>query len=248
METNKNTILFLHGGPDHKEEWNQVIALLPDYHCIAMDLPGFGLTSTISDSFDFTIESQVAYLSKWLAQQKTSNKILVVGHDIGAILALAWASIHTDRVSGLLLMNTVADKDFKWHKMGKIWGHKILGPLFMFLVNNTFFKMGFSKDFPELSKADVNNVVKGLSKTARRSLLKLFQKMTAPDYFDGWEGKFKQVVSELPTTVLWGKQDPLVAEEYAYQLGGKVVMIEDCGHWVPRQKPMLVAEQIKKIR
>ena len=247
METNKNTILFLHGGPDHKEEWNQVISLLPEYECLAMDLPGFGLTSNIAKDFDFTLESQVDYLTKWLLKQGRRDKILVVGHDIGAILALAWASEHKEKVSGLLLMNTVADKDFKWHKMGKIWGHKILGPLFMFFVNNAFFKMGFSKDFPELSNEDVNNVAKGLSKTARKSLLKLFQKMTAPDYYEGWEDKFKNATSEIPTTVLWGKQDPLVAEEYAYQLGGKVIMIEDCGHWVPRQKPKLVAEQIKKM-
>ncbi|WP_350292663.1 alpha/beta hydrolase [uncultured Croceitalea sp.] len=243
----EDTILFLHGGPDHKEEWNAVIKLLDEYQCLAMDLPGFGLTSKISNDFDFTIRSQVNYLSDWLINKHTSEKILLVGHDIGAILSLAWASEHKEEVSGLLLMNTVADRNFEWHKMAKIWGHKIWGRIFMFFVNNTFFKMGFSKDFPELAEVDVNNVAKGLSKTARRSLLKLFQKMTAPDYYDGWEDKFKKVVTEIPTTVLWGKQDPLVTQEYAHRLGGKVVMIEDCGHWVPRQKPYLVAEQIKKM-
>ena len=240
-------ILFLHGGPDHKEEWNAVIKLLGGFQCLALDLPGFGLTSQIPENFDFSIASQVQYLDERLARENDSEKLLIVGHDIGAILALAWASRNSEKVKGLLLMNTVTDKNFEWHKMGKIWGNPILGPLFMFFVNNWFFAKGFSKDFPELSKEDVQNVTKGLTSTARKSLLRLFRKMTAPDYYNDWEDEFRQVVHKVPTTVLWGKQDPLVPEEYAYKLGREVVMIEDCGHWVPRQKPELVAEQIKRM-
>lgn len=241
----KQTIVFLHGGPDHKEEWNKVIHLLGDYNCLAMDLPGFGLTGKVAKDFDFSIQSQVDYFDSWITRNVSADKFLLVGHDIGAVLSLAWASENSHRVRGLLLMNTVTDKNFKWHTMGKIWGHPIIGPLFMFLVNNRFFAYGFSNDFPELSQADVQNIIKGLTPSARRSLLRLFRKMTAPGYFDDWEEKFRKVVTEVPTTVLWGQQDPLVAEEYAYQLGGKVVMIEDGGHWVPREKPELVAEQIK---
>lgn len=247
MKMSKTKILLLHGGPDHKEEWNAVIELLEEHHTLALDLPGFGLTGNIPEDFDFTITSQVQYLSKQLLNKDFNDEVLIVGHDIGAILALAWASEHTEKVRGLLLMNTVADKNFKWHKMGKIWGHPILGPLFMFFVNNSFFKKGFGKDFPELSKEDVNSVSRGLTEKSRKSLLRLFRKMTADNYYDNWEEKFKKVVKDIPTTVLWGKLDPLVPEEYAYKLGGEVIMIDDCGHWVPRQKPELVAHQIIKM-
>jgi len=248
LKTSKmKTIVFLHGGPDHKAEWNKTISLLKNHTCLAMDMPGFGLTGQVPKGFDFSLASQVQYLNEWISKNVKSEEIILVGHDIGATLAMSWASENHNRVKGLLLMNTVTDRNFEWHKMAKIWGSPILGRLFMFFVSNKAFKRGFSKDFPELSDEDVESVANGLTKSSRKNLLTLFRKMTKPEYFNGWEEKLKLVTTQVSTTVLWGKNDPLVPESYAAKLGGNLVMIEDGGHWVPREHPELVVEEIEKL-
>lgn len=73
------TLVFLHALGASRREWDQVIALLPGYDCVALDLPGFG-DRPLHDVTD------VAGLADWLvdeiAKRQLSTSVLV-GHSMG---------------------------------------------------------------------------------------------------------------------------------------------------------------------
>ena len=239
-------VVFLHGAPAHKEEWSAVIDWLKDKcRCIAPDLPGFGGSSALPASYDFSIESQIAFLDAFLAQVAPSEKITLVTHDIGAVMGLAWATRYPERVAHLLVMNVVFHADYQWHSFAKIMATPILSWLFMAFVTRGLFVNALLKDFPQLNREQADSIFGGLTPIARSSLPRLFRAMTRPDFFRDWEKPFEVITRQVPTRVIWGKQDALIPEAYAHRIGDNLRMLEHCGHWVPLEAPAVIAEEVQ---
>ncbi|HJS19874.1 MAG TPA: alpha/beta fold hydrolase [Anaerolineales bacterium] len=102
-------MVLLHGYPLDHHLWEDVVPLLEDqFDLILPDLRGFGGSSTV-DSF-YTLEdyaSDIAGLLDHLGIQKAA----IVGHSMGGYIALAFARVYPERVSGLGLVasQTAAD-------------------------------------------------------------------------------------------------------------------------------------------
>jgi pimeloyl-ACP methyl ester carboxylesterase len=241
-------VVFLHGAPDHRQEWQAVIRLLrSDFRCLAPDLPGFGQADAPPPSYDFSIDAQVAFFDGWLQQIAGDEQIILVMHDIGAIMGMAWAALHPERVRAMLVMNTVIHADYRWHPLARIWSTPVLGQLFMFSLNRWAYRLAFSRDFPQVKREYIDTMYDGMTRVARQSILRHFRTMTHPDFFKGWESRLKQVTQQIQTTVLWGQQDPLIPESYAHRMGGTLKLMDDCGHWVPLEKPERVAEEVRLL-
>lgn len=240
-------VVLLHGVPDHRNEWREVIALLrTDFRCLAPDLPGFGHSPKPPD-YDFSIQAQVAFFDGWINKTVGNEPVLLVMHDIGAIMGMAWASLNSQRVRGMIVMNTVLHADFAWHAMARIWRSPILGRLFMLSLNRLAWRFAFGRDFPQVQRHHVDSMYDGLTSVARQSTLRHFQKMTSPTFFTGWEEQLKHATENIPTTLLWGAQDPLIPQSYPQRIGGTLKLLDDCGHWVPLEKPERVDAEVRAM-
>ena len=97
-------LVLLHGYPLDHHLWDDVVPLLEDtFDVILPDLRGFG-ESTIADSSP-TVEdyaSDIAGLLDHLGIQKTA----IVGHSMGGYVALAFARLYPDRLTGLGLVSS----------------------------------------------------------------------------------------------------------------------------------------------
>lgn len=99
------TFVLLHGIPTSSYEWRNVIPTLAARgRVVAPDLIGFG-TSEHPDR-DVTIEEHLAYLDAFLASVAPGKLVLVV-HDLGSVVGLAWAARHADRVAGLVAIEAL---------------------------------------------------------------------------------------------------------------------------------------------
>jgi pimeloyl-ACP methyl ester carboxylesterase len=110
-------LVLLHGYPLDHHLWDEVAPLLVDrFDLILPDLRGFGESSTV-DSFyameDFA--SDIAALLDHLEIQKTA----IVGHSMGGYVALAFARLYPERVSGLGLVSSQALADAPDRKEGR---------------------------------------------------------------------------------------------------------------------------------
>ena len=96
-----NPVVLLHGWPETWYAWHRVMPMLVgNYTVVAPDLPGLG-NSSASKSYDKkTVASLVHQLVSGLGHQQ----ILLVGHDMGANVAYAYAALYPHEVRKLVYM------------------------------------------------------------------------------------------------------------------------------------------------
>jgi pimeloyl-ACP methyl ester carboxylesterase len=97
-------LALLHGFPLDHHLWDDVIPLLEDtFDLITPDLRGFGESTTLNTPHtmdDFA--SDIARLLDHLGIERTA----IAGHSMGGYVALAFARLYPDRVSGLGLVSS----------------------------------------------------------------------------------------------------------------------------------------------
>lgn len=102
-DTNAQTLLFLHGFLGDLREWDPIVdALLPDYRCLTVDLPGHGKTS--ASAFDDQDDlSSVARAVLTFLDTLDVTRCSLIGYSMGGRLALQMAVLDPARFAGLVL-------------------------------------------------------------------------------------------------------------------------------------------------
>jgi haloalkane dehalogenase len=236
--------LLLHGNPDNAEEWSPVMRALSGTHrCVAPDLPGYGKSPEPPPSFDWSVASQVAFVDGLLAALDLYEPVLLIVHDVGGVMGIAWAGARPHRVRALLITNTVAFAGFPWFAFARTWGDASwlgrirarLGMAAIGLAGGRLFKRIFWQKSPELSEADVDRVVRSfaLNPAAKATTLRQFPVMTLPTFFDDFAAMLERITKHVPTLVLWGSRDPYVPVAYAQRFASaRVIVLPEAGHWV----------------
>lgn len=111
------TLILLHGFPLDHHLWDEVVPLLEDtFDIILPDLRGFGESTTIDSQYSMDdYASDIAGLLDQLEIQKAA----IVGHSMGGYVALAFARLYPDRVSGLGLVSSQVLADPPERKEGR---------------------------------------------------------------------------------------------------------------------------------
>ncbi|RMI28183.1 alpha/beta fold hydrolase [Nocardia stercoris] len=82
------TLLFIHGFPTSSHDWRHPVALLAaDYHCVALDLPGFGLSDK-PIAYSYSLFQQADTVEAVAAALDLAD-VHVISHDMGT-------SLHTE--------------------------------------------------------------------------------------------------------------------------------------------------------
>lgn len=110
-------LVLLHGYPLDHHLWDDVAPLLEDtFELILPDLRGFGESTTVDSPFTMDdYASDIAGLLDQLGIQKTA----IVGHSMGGYVALAFARLYPERVSGLGLVSSQVLADPPDRKEGR---------------------------------------------------------------------------------------------------------------------------------
>jgi proline iminopeptidase len=99
-------LLFVHGGPGDEYRYLRPLAepFTPKYHCVLFDQRGSG-GSTLQNTEENTLHPDrfVGDIEALRAHLK-AEKIYLVGHSWGAILALLYGVAHPERVAGAVLI------------------------------------------------------------------------------------------------------------------------------------------------
>jgi pimeloyl-ACP methyl ester carboxylesterase len=96
------TLVLLHGYPQTWYEWRELLPeLAKQYTVIALDLRGAGGSDAPAGGYDK--KTMAADIHGLLTQLGLQNNIRLVGHDIGTMVAYAYAAAHPTEVSKLVL-------------------------------------------------------------------------------------------------------------------------------------------------
>ena len=92
-------ILFLHGFSEDWYEFSQVMCLLANrYTVIAVDLPGIGKSKAMRA--DYAAETLATDMHE-LAGQLALKDLYLVGHDMGGMIAYAYARLYPTETRGI---------------------------------------------------------------------------------------------------------------------------------------------------
>ena len=101
-------VVFVHGDPTWSYLYRNFIKPLSGQRrCIAPDLMGMGKSSVPDEPYPYRLHHHIENLESLLLQLDLTNITLVV-HDWGGPVGLGFATLHSDRIKQLVLMNTWA--------------------------------------------------------------------------------------------------------------------------------------------
>jgi pimeloyl-ACP methyl ester carboxylesterase len=110
-------IVLLHGFCETHQIWDGVASeLAKDFRVITPDLPGFGKSQLLLQSF--SIDDIGELLAEWLISQAINNPV-VIGHSLGGYVALAMAQKRTVSLSGLGLFHSTPLADSEEKKVNR---------------------------------------------------------------------------------------------------------------------------------
>ncbi|WP_205347222.1 alpha/beta fold hydrolase [Pseudonocardia broussonetiae] len=99
-------LVLLHGWPQTSRAWRRVAPALAaaGYTVVAPDLPGLGGSDPLPAGYG---KDAVAGALRTLVHDLVgAGPVRVVGHDIGGMVAFAWARTHPDEVARLVVVDT----------------------------------------------------------------------------------------------------------------------------------------------
>jgi pimeloyl-ACP methyl ester carboxylesterase len=122
-------LILLHGYAEMSRMWKPIMpALAERFTVIAPDLPGIGDSDIPSDGLDMKSAAiRIHNLAKSLGVQKAE----VVGHDIGLMVAYAYAAQFSSEVTKLVLMDAFLPGVAGWEAVynnPNIWHFRFNGP------------------------------------------------------------------------------------------------------------------------
>src|SRR6202011_5549184 len=122
-------VILLHGYAETSRMWRPIIPLLAEkFIVIAPDLPGIGDSSIPADKIDMiTSASRIHDLVRSLGIEKAR----VVGHDIGLMVAYAYAALFPTEVEKLVVMDAFLPGVEGWEPIynnPSIWHFRFNGP------------------------------------------------------------------------------------------------------------------------
>lgn len=126
--TNKPTIVLLHGYPSSSHQYRKVLNQLADeYHLIAPDYPGYGNSDFPSPAeYEYTFDNIAATMDAFLEKKEISSYAIMM-QDYGAPIGFRIATKHPERVTAIINQNGNAYEEGLgkgWEPIRALWANR----------------------------------------------------------------------------------------------------------------------------
>ncbi len=256
--TGKKALVLIHGFGDTSHMWIPLFDDFgKDFTIIAPDMRGLGDSSRPAAGYDKkTIANDIHELVKSLGYEK----IELVGHDIGLMVAYAYAVQYPNEVEKLALLEApipgIGDIWEKVYTTPALWHfHFVNSPIALELVKGRerifleHFWQSLSPHPETFSEADRKLYAKSYAQEgAMRAAFEMFKLFNTQDA----EDNRKFAMNKLPMPVLTIEGDKAMGgalEIQAKMVADNVTSIkfEDTGHWLMEQRPAETKAELKKF-
>lgn len=108
--TGEPTVVLIHGNATYSYTWRNLIPYIAQRaRCLAPDLIGMGRSDIIfpSGATSYEFADQTAYIDALIEVKVPTGPVVLVGHELGATIAIQYARKNPDRVAGLALIEGV---------------------------------------------------------------------------------------------------------------------------------------------
>jgi pimeloyl-ACP methyl ester carboxylesterase len=249
-------VILLHGYTQTSRMWRPLIPLLAmKFTVIAPDLPGIGDSDIPKAGLDMkTSAIRIHGLVKSLGVEKTR----VVGHDIGLMVAYAYAAQFPAEVEKLVLMDAFLPGVAGWEEVynnPQIWHFRFNGPTPEALVQGRE-KIYFAYFWNDLA----SDRTKSLPTADREAYVAAYSRPGRMHagwaYFVAWPQTAKdfaqlaQTKLAIPVLAIGGEKslgDALGQQAKLVSNEAIVIVLKDTGHWVLEERPKETMDALLKF-
>lgn len=250
-------IIFLHGFPEFWYGWKNQIAFFirHNYQVIVPDLRGYNYSSKPSSVKEYVVEKTSTDIISLIKSLK-ENKVFLVGHDWGGVLAWRIAMDFPELLEKIILLNIphpgVVFSYMKSHPQQlikssyiaffqvrllpefvlKLFNHKVLEKTLITTSNKGTFSYHEIEKYKDAWKQPA----------AMKSMLHWYRALKYSNI-----QKDKKV--DIPLLLIWGRKDRFLSEGLAplsiqMCMKGTLKYIDDATHWLHHEKPDEVNKMI----
>ena len=253
-------VVLLHGFPTSSHMFRDLLPeLARDFHVLAPDYPGFGLTSAPPvEEFDYTFDHLAAVVDQLLEKRAFKSYALYV-MDYGAPVGYRIATAHPERVTGLVVQNGNAYEEGLrefWDPIRKYWKSEspqdgdALRKLLTLEATKWQYQDGVRN--PDAISPDNWLVVQPLldrpGNQEVQLALFLDYRSNVPLYPE-WQAYFRE--HQPPTLIVWGKNDQIFPEEgahpYLRDLPKAELHLLNTGHFALEEDGKQVADLMRRF-
>ncbi|PRY07805.1 alpha/beta fold hydrolase [Kineococcus rhizosphaerae] len=245
-------VILIHGFPQTWYSWIDVIPLLvaQGYRCVVPDLRGLGDSTRPPSGYDkLTLAGDLRTL---MVEHLGLERFAAVGHDWGGAVAFALAAHHPEHVTSLSVLDVAIPGDGQAHlgQGGKRWHHTFLQtpdlPEALIVGREEVFVRWFYENYGHHQRVIAESAVQEYLRTyttpgAMRTGFALYRNI-------GQDIADNQDLTPLTIPVLgvgggtsWGRGEEVATSLRRMARDVTGVVLEDCGHWIPDEKPAELA-------
>ena len=249
-------VILLHGYAETSRMWRPIIPLLAEkFTVIAPDLPGIGDSSIPADKIDML---SAANRIHGLVRSLGIEKGRVVGHDIGLMVAYAYATQFPTETEKLALMDAFLPGVPGWegiYNAPNVWHFRFNGEYPEKLVQGReriyfeYFWNVFAADKTHsIPEADRKAYTEAYSKPGRMR--------AAWAYFASWPqlaidfSRLSQTKLTMPVLSIGGEKslgNELAAQMKLVATDVTVVVLPNTGHWILEERPKETTDALVKF-
>lgn len=244
-------ILFLHGNPTWSFLYRGIIIRLrKHFRCIAVDLPGFGLSERPA-IYDYT-PAEHAGVVRDLVRHLDLKQLTIMGQDWGGPIGLRVAADETPRMRSLVMGNTWFWPLDSWQ--GKAFSYVLsMSPLQSQIVNRNLFvekllPMGVKHPMPEEVLDHYRNALGSPNERIGAAEFPV-QLMAATDWLVTLENDVESRLAHLPMLLTWGIHDPIFTrgflDRFRTVFDNARVQRLDAKHFIQEDAPKEISHAIE---
>ena len=252
------TILLLHGFPSSSRQWATLMPLLADqYHLVAPDYPGFGLSEAPTPArYAYTFD-HLAETIDALTRQLGLERYTLLMNDYGGPVGFRLALGHPERVQAMVVQNAVAHEDGLgplWEPRRAFWRDRAAHEA---EVIAAFTSLDTARErhigsSPRPERYDPDTWTSEAASLSRPGQARIqadlfYDYRTNLERYPQWQAWLR--AHQPPTLVLWGRFDPSFATAgataYARDLPGAEIHILEAGHFATDEAVEEIARLIR---
>jgi pimeloyl-ACP methyl ester carboxylesterase len=239
-------VVLLHGYAETSHMWRLLIAELAATHTvIAPDLRGAGQSSTPADGYT---KAEMAQDIRALVRKLGFEHIRIVGHDIGLMVAYAYAAQYPSEVDRIALMDAFLPGVGNWRDvwlMRDLWHFHFYGKTPLALVHGRE-RIYFEHFWNDFAADPAHSVPECDRRLYSKAYARPGGMRAGFEYFRAFEqdakdfARFAQTPLSMPMLVLTGEKasgDFLIQQGRLVATNVEGLVVRNSGHWLMEEAP-----------
>jgi len=251
-------ILMIHGYPTSSFDFHELVDLLDDdYYVVALDTPGYGLSDKPKDGFVYSLFDDALLVEHYVTEVLGLDSFAMLAHDKGNSVGLAFLDLYQAQNSYVITHHFITNgniylplADLTRFQTGLL--DERLGPFLTRYVNGHLVARGLADGYFSVPQPDA--VIEGIATSidyddggeVQHATIQYLAERA--EFEDGWLETLR--ASEIPTTIIWGTDDPVaplrvadyVWEEYLVDRDapGWYWQLENANHYLQNDQPQTI--------